>query len=469
MRARRGPVLVCCSLMLCVGVGCQPRHTFDVSSKAEVIVRHDDRLLILAPHPDDEVLGCGGIIQKAVAMGVPLRIVFFTYGDNNQWSFLLYRRHPVILPGAIKQMGLVRHDEALAAAALLGVPKDHLAFLGYPDFGTLHIWNDHWGVEEPYQSMLTRARAVPYANAQRPGAAYKGEEVLRDLTSILREFRPTKIFVSHPADHMPDHRALYLFTRVALWDMEQEMTPQLFPYLVHFAHWPRPRGYHPTQVLEPPATLQADSVWQIHWLSPKEVAHKALALRAHRTQYAYSRRYLTAFMKPNELFGDFPVVTLRQTSAPLALSSEETQPAAEPSEELTDEERAKFVGLEARSIRLEADNVVVSIAFSRPLVEAVQSSVYLFGYRTDRLFAQMPKIHVKLWALDYGVYDQDRKLAKSSVTVSRQPKQITIRVPLDLLGRPQRLLTSARTYLGNVPLDWSSWRIMFIDDRRPSS
>ncbi len=136
--------LVTLSVFAFVGCwGCRPRHTFDASSKAEVIVQRDDRLLILAPHPDDEVLGCGGIIQKAVAMGVPLRIVFFTYGDNNQWSFLLYRGHPVILPGAIRQMGLVRHDEALAAAALLGVPKDRLTFLGYPDFCTLQVWKDH--------------------------------------------------------------------------------------------------------------------------------------------------------------------------------------------------------------------------------------------------------------------------------------------------------------------------------------
>ena len=305
---------------------------------------------------------------------------------------------------------------------------------------------------------------MPYANALRPGAAYKGEEVLQDLTSILREFRPTKIFVSHPADHMPDHRALYLFTRVALWDVEQEMTPQLYPYLVHFAHWPTPRGFHPTQVLEPPATLQDDSTWQIHWLSPKEVVHKALALRAHRTQYAYGKRYLTAFMKPNELFGDFPVGILHSSTTPLVLSSDGTRPTDEPSEELTDEERAKFVGLEVRSIRLEKDAVVVSMTFSRPLVEAVQSSIYLFGYRTDRPFAQMPKIHVKLWALDHGVYDQDRKLLKSSVQVTRQFKQITLRVPLDLLGRPHRLLTSARTYLGNVPLDWSSWRTVIIAD-----
>ena len=55
-----------------------------------------DRVLVLAPHPDDEVLGAGGVIQQAVAQKLPIKIVFLTYGDSNQWSFLLYRKHPVV-------------------------------------------------------------------------------------------------------------------------------------------------------------------------------------------------------------------------------------------------------------------------------------------------------------------------------------------------------------------------------------
>ena len=51
-----------------------------------------DRVLVFAPHPDDEVLGAGGVIQQAVAMHLPIKIVFFTYGDSNQWSFFLYRK-----------------------------------------------------------------------------------------------------------------------------------------------------------------------------------------------------------------------------------------------------------------------------------------------------------------------------------------------------------------------------------------
>src|SRR5215218_4773311 len=89
----------------------------------------DDRILVLVPHPDDEVLGAGGVLREAVARGLPVRVVFLTYGDSNEWSFLAYRKRPVVLPRGALAMGEVRRREALAAAAALGVPAADLTFL----------------------------------------------------------------------------------------------------------------------------------------------------------------------------------------------------------------------------------------------------------------------------------------------------------------------------------------------------
>ena len=69
----------------------------------------------------------------------------------------------------------------------------------------------------------------------------------------------------------------------------------------------------------------------------------------------------------------------------------------------------------------------------------------------------MPKIRVSLGVLSYTVYDQAKRIDQSSVVVKRTSNEILINVPLRLLGNPDRVLTSARTYLGNVPLDNASW------------
>src|SRR5262249_26957234 len=47
-----------------------------------------DRILILSPHPDDDILGCAGVIQTAVKTHLPLRVVYLTNGDNYEWAFL---------------------------------------------------------------------------------------------------------------------------------------------------------------------------------------------------------------------------------------------------------------------------------------------------------------------------------------------------------------------------------------------
>jgi len=250
-----------------------PRITLDAT----------DRLLILAPHPDDEVLGCGGVIQQAVALGLPLRIVFLTYGDFYEWSFLWYEKRPVLTARGVKGMGEIRHGEALAADATLGAPAVDLAFLGYPDFGTLKMWYGAWGRARPVRGMLSRATAVPYQDAFRPGAPYKGDEVLKDLTTILRQFRPTKVFVSHPADHHPDHKAFYLFARVALFDVAPEVRPRVYPYLVHYTNWPVPFGRHLAESLEPPAFLKDRVPWEVAVLDGRQVHIKGDALKKHKT------------------------------------------------------------------------------------------------------------------------------------------------------------------------------------------
>jgi len=420
---------------------------------AELRLARDDRVLVLAPHPDDEALACGGLVQRALKMRLPVRIVFLTYGDSNEWSFAVYRKHPVVVPRAVRAMGLVRHDEAVAADRILGLGPGELTFLGYPDFGTFEIRTEHWGEKPPLRSKLTRVTAVPYASAFRPGAPYKGEEILRDLSTLLRDFRPTKVFVSHPADHNPDHRALYLFTRVALWDLEVELAPALFPYLVHYGGWPAPRGLRAAEALTPPL-LAPPATWSSLEVPPSARARKRAALQAHATQYRYSADYLLSFVRANELFGDFPVL------APGAPPEPAGTVRSDPPEELTPAERAAFVGVEWRAVRLEGDALVVSTVLSRPLAEAVEASFYLFGYRRDRSFGRMPKLRVEVGMLGHRVLDQDRHLDGDTVEVVREARAIAVRVPLAALGRPERAFVSARTSVAEVPLDWTSWRVL---------
>jgi LmbE family N-acetylglucosaminyl deacetylase len=432
---------------------------------AELTLDASDRILILAPHPDDETIATGGVIQKAVAMGLPTRLVYLTYGDNAETAFIRYQRRPVVRGKSAQQMGLVRHGEGIAAAGVLGLEPDQVTFLGYPDFRTLVIWAQHWGDCEPCSSMFTQTTVVPYDNALRPGTPYRADEILADIEGILRDFKPTKVFVSHPADHNPDHLSLYLFTRVALWNLSGEIQPELFPFLVHHPEWPEPAGLNPGLPLEPPGRLESGAAWCVSGLTPAEVEKKTAALQKHQTQVKMSEAYLQSFMRSNELFGDYPEATLQFGS--LVASRHGASASEGPSTrtipaELTNAERAKWVGVERRSVWLEHGSFVFAVEFSRPLGPNVGASVSMFGYRHDRPFTGMPKLNVTLRALTYDVRDGSRNLARSAVDVVRAPKGFLIRAPMDLLGKPDRILGNARTYAGKVPLDWIAWRVMNV-------
>ena len=451
--------LICAIFVIMV-----PYVSADQLKIGALVLSPTDRILVLAPHPDDEVLGAAGVIQQAVDLKLPLKIVFLTYGDSNQWSFLLYRKHPVVFPAAVENMGIVRHDEAINASQILGVGPENLIFLGYPDFGTLNIWYYHWNQRPAYTSIMTRVSSVPYKGAYRYGAPYKGEEIVKDLRTILRDFKPTKIFVSHPADHNGDHLALYLYLRVALWDEGMEDNVQLFPYLIHYLTWPKPKGFHPEIDLTPPEALATDELWKQYHLSAVQIEAKKKALQAHKSQYFSSPRYLLSFVKFNELFGDFPPIKLfLNENVSIISGQKKLMTTMELPEELNDQERSAFVGVDWKSLRWEADRLIVTIGLSKPLAQDVEASIYFFGYNQGVPFEKMPKINVRLGVLCYSVYDQNKRLEQSVVQVARTPNDVTISVPLQLLGYPQKILSSARTTLGNFPLDNASWVVLELN------
>jgi LmbE family N-acetylglucosaminyl deacetylase len=450
-------------LLLSILSACQVVQSFEQPTIFELSLAAEDRILVLAPHPDDEVLGAGGVIQQAVEMQLPLQIVFLTAGDFNEWSFMLYRRTPSITPTHVRQMGVVRINEAIDAAAVMGVAPEDVIFLGYPDSGTLDILYRHWGEDRPpYRGWLTRSTAVPYEQAFRQGAPYKGEEILQDLKTILRDFRPTKIFVSHPADHHPDHRSLYIYLRVALWDLADEIQATIYPYLVHYPNWPHPTRYEPTAQIAPPTNLGGLNFWWGYTLTEEQVDQKLVALRRHVTQYGSAGRFLSRFVRTNEIWGDYPVIRLLpDTVASLEPDVDPDLPPNIP-EQLTEEEEEVYVEVEEQSVRLVGETLVVTIELSRPLERGANASLFLFGYHPEHDFVEMPKIQVRMGYQTTTIYDQNRRITAERGMIQRTSRRLVARIPLAMLGDPDRIIMSGRTYLGRVPLDWAPLRVVEI-------
>ncbi|MBC7093535.1 PIG-L family deacetylase [Candidatus Bipolaricaulota bacterium] len=270
-----------------------------------------ERVLVVAPHPDDEVLALGGTIANMVREGQEVLIVFLTNGDANRAAKRLFTLNPLHRAVDYRALGYRRQKEAVRALSILGVPKSRLIFLGYPDGGLATMWASCWDREVPYTSPYTKARHPFYTNSYRPEAVYCGEDLMLDLTEIMGRFRPTVVYLPHPDDAHPDHQAALRFAVAALAALEWEERPELRLYLVHAPRWPFPRRLIPDLELAPPATFDG---WQ--WQScplPEEVVElKLAAVRAYSSQRVTNGRFLAGFVRPNEIYTRLPGLSLAQ-------------------------------------------------------------------------------------------------------------------------------------------------------------
>jgi LmbE family N-acetylglucosaminyl deacetylase len=94
------------------------------SVEADTVLLGARRLVILSPHPDDEVLGCGGLMQSALAQGIAVQVISVTdgeacYPDHPRWPTLRLRD--------------ARRRELVAALQALGMGATNVTALGLPD------------------------------------------------------------------------------------------------------------------------------------------------------------------------------------------------------------------------------------------------------------------------------------------------------------------------------------------------
>ncbi len=87
------------------------------------------RFLVLAPHPDDESLGCGGVIAEACRRGRPPVVAILTDGAAS---------HPHSRAYPPARLAEVRAREVRQAVACLGLPPECLFLLGAPDGAAPH-------------------------------------------------------------------------------------------------------------------------------------------------------------------------------------------------------------------------------------------------------------------------------------------------------------------------------------------
>lgn len=438
-----------------------------------------DRIVVVAPHPDDEVLGAGGIIQQACAVGAEVHVVYLTNGDHNQVAFKLYELRLHLNPLQYLFFGNLRQREAVAATGILGLSPEQLTFLGFPDRGTMAIWRDYWREAVPFRSDATHSNAVPYEGAYAFGQPYTPESAVSDFVELFHRWRPTRVFVTHPADTNPDHRAAANFVRLAALEISVDQPPpRIYYYLVHFGRWPVPYHYHPELELKVPRQLLDDGDWFSVALTPDQVERKYNAIIKNRTELTTREYYLVSFARANEVFATVDllpipvmprdaVIDWKKAVRTKVIGLGETNLVYHPDmEQLLNEEFAAME-LEETAYLRQGDDIIAQVTLRNRLGKRANVHLHLFGYRQGEDFASLPKIHINVTPIgSVHVFDGSRRLREDDVTVSGIGNQLIIRLPLRLLGerKPDYLFAATRANLGEVAADDTAWHLFSLSN-----
>jgi LmbE family N-acetylglucosaminyl deacetylase len=269
------------------------------------IPRKTDKILILAPHPDDEIMAAGGYIYTALKNKAKIKIIIVTHGESFGYAAGRKLDNFLPIPEKCLEFGQIRQKEAVKSLADLDLDRDNIIFLGFPDKGLSSLWKKNWSKDRPYHSPLLKTTSSPFREIYKPKVVFAGEVLLNLLEEILRKFKPNIIIFSSCQDDHPDHKALFNFSqKMVRNNLAKLNNPYLYSFLIHKHKfmYPLPYGFHPDKALNPPPSFKKNTNWQKFPLCEKAILAKEKAILSYETQVIAIKKRLLSFLRRNELF-----------------------------------------------------------------------------------------------------------------------------------------------------------------------
>lgn len=188
------------------------------------------KVMLLVPHQDDDINVLGGVMEEYVKYGSEVTVVFSTNGDY---------------------YGLadVRLREAVDALGGIGIPEDHLIFLGYGDQWDKagpHIYNAQPGTVVQSVAGYTQTYGTSGHGAYREGREYTVDNFLSDIENVILDYRPDVLYCVD-YDYNIDHRALsHSFEKVMGKILKEypDYRPQVFKGYAYNTAWESEKDFY---------------------------------------------------------------------------------------------------------------------------------------------------------------------------------------------------------------------------------
>lgn len=112
-----------------------------------------DNTVIIAPHPDDEVIGCAGLIQALAERGTPPHVIILTGGEGSHRGCCNTPEADIVS---------ARHQLTIKAAEILGLPQSHIHCLHYPDGAVDFAHSETEKLKELLEDLSPKALFLPH-------------------------------------------------------------------------------------------------------------------------------------------------------------------------------------------------------------------------------------------------------------------------------------------------------------------
>jgi LmbE family N-acetylglucosaminyl deacetylase len=177
---------------------------------AQVSPTRSESIVIFAPHPDDEVIGCAGIIMQALTRGAHVKVVDITSGDGFDAAAagLTHKKVDEVGPDDFFALSRLRQTQSRNALEVLGGKADDLIVLGYPDgdLGSLYDSTDEKVIRQQFTKKNETYALIQkdyHTSVHGEPALYQRSSLLGDLVELLTTLQPTEIYVTDENHRFP--------------------------------------------------------------------------------------------------------------------------------------------------------------------------------------------------------------------------------------------------------------------------
>lgn len=251
------------------------------------------KVMVIVPHEDDDLLISGQVLPPMYKNGADVRVVFATNGDKRVSAY-------------------TRQSEACNALEKLGIPREKVIFLGYPDGTQLYVGKKAFSFSSGWDHTYAGKGFKDY-HFDRFGthAKYTAENMVDDIESVVLEYRPDYILAIDFDTHT-DHRGVSISFEKAMEERilkkESGYTPKVLKCFGYSLAWKSKPDFYALNIK---STVMQDreknndpsyetDVPQYRWnnrvrlpIDKKSLSHSILrcseykALSEHLSQYAY--------------------------------------------------------------------------------------------------------------------------------------------------------------------------------------